>query len=458
MRRSAGARHAGGPPPRALSVTIGLVATLLGLTAAALLALGAGCGSSQGSATFSGTPAAQPLSAVTLLSAAVPPAHAAVTDRAVLPASRYKYTILAANDLGMHCIQPDYSAMMILPPANFLHVQVFRKGGEGASLIRSGIRVTYAVQNMQAPQKALNFWTYASSYGFNLAPGVGITGNRLSGRMKLSADRKFWEATAIPAVPRAANGSFNAYPTAKITVTNTKGKVLAVLPKVVIPVSDEMHCDNCHPKTNTFQAILATHDDESGTHLASDLAAGKRHACNECHADPILNAAGKPGVKSLSEAMHGFHADKMSQSSLANPCYNCHPGLVTQCLRGVMASPPNNITCTNVKCHGSVANVASTIVAGRVPWLNEPDCGNCHTNRSNPNKLFRQSYLQNGPEDMNNTILCEGCHDGTHAEWPTSRAIDASVPRYLEGDKGPIHKCKVCHQGSGKIHGGGGGG
>jgi hypothetical protein len=450
MRRSACARRrVGGPPPRAFSAIVGFVALTL-------LALAAGCGGSSGSATVPGNPVATAPAGVVALSAAVPPAHAAIASRAVLPASRYKYTILAANDLGMHCIQPDYSAMMILPPANFLHVQVFRKGGEGASLIRSGIRVYYAVQNMAVPQKAMNFWTYASSYGFNLAPGVGITGNKLSGRMKLSADGKFWEATAIPAVPYAADGSFNAYPTATITVKNTRGKVLAVLPKVVLPVSDEMHCDNCHTAKPTFQAILATHDDESGTHLASDLAAGIRHACSECHSDPILNAPGKPGVKSLSEAMHGFHADKMNRSSLANPCYNCHPGLVTQCLRGVMAT--HGVTCTNVKCHGTVANVATSITNGRVPWLNEPDCGNCHPTAANPNKLYRQSYLQNGPEDMNNIILCEGCHNGTHAEWATSRAIDAAVPRYLEGDKGPIHKCKVCHQGSGKIHGGSGGG
>jgi predicted CxxxxCH...CXXCH cytochrome family protein len=457
MRRSAGARrHVGAHPSRALSVTMGIAATAIVCGAATLLAVTAGCGATQGSATSAGAPAAFSSPGAVTLSAAVPPARAVVAGRAILPASKYRYTILAANDLGMHCIQPDYSAMMILPPANFLHVQVFRKGGEGASLIRSGIRVTYAVQNMEAPQKALNFWTYASSYGFNLAPGVGITGNKLSGRMKLSADRKFWEATAIPAVPRAANGSFNAYPTAKITVTNTKGKVLAVLPKVVIPVSDEMHCDNCHPKPNTFQAILGTHDKLSGTTLAADLAAGKRHACNECHSDPILSAAGKPGVKSLSEAMHGFHADKMNQSALANPCYNCHPGLVTQCLRGAMAR--QGITCTNVNCHGTVANVAATIVNGRVPWVNEPDCGNCHANAANPNKLYRQSYLSNGPENMNGFILCESCHNGTHAEWRTSKAIDAAVPRYLEGDSGPIHKCKVCHQGSGKIHGGGGGG
>ena len=458
MRRSAGARrHWGRPPSRALSKTLGVAAAMLLCLTAVLLALVPGCGMSQGSATSSGTMAVQSPPSAALLSAAVPPARAAVASRAILPASKYKYTSLAANDLGMHCIQPDYSAMMILPPANFLHVQVFKKGGEGASLIHSGIRVYYAVQNMEAPQKALNFWTYAKSYGFNLAPGVGITGNKLSGQMKLSADRKFWEATAIPAVPYTANGTFNAYPTATVTVKNTKGKVLAVLPKVVIPVSTEMHCDNCHAKTNTFQSILAIHDKRSGTHLVTDLAAGIRHACNECHADPILNAPGKAGVESLSQAMHGFHADKVSQSSLANPCYNCHPGQVTQCLRGVMASPPNNITCTNVKCHGTVANVAATIVAGRVPWLNEPDCGNCHPNGANPNKLYRQSYLSNGPEDMNGFILCESCHNGTHAEWPTSRAIDAAVPRYLEGDNGPIHKCKVCHQGSGHIHGGGGG-
>ena len=370
-------------------------------------------------------------------------------------ASQSEYTILAANDLGMHCIQPDYSAMMVLPPANFLHVQVFRKGGEGAQLVTQGITVEYAVKNIGDPSAHSNFWQYAKDYGFDVAPGTGITGNTLTGTCTLSKDGKYWEATAIPVVPYDAQGQFNAYPTCEITVKDSSGTVLAVQPTVVLPVSDEMQCDNCHEKTNTFASILGVHDRLSGTTLATDLTQGKRHACNECHADPVLGAPGQTGVKSLSEAMHGFHAAKMpSMDKLEVSCYNCHPGEVTKCLRGAMAA--KGLTCSDPKCHGDIQNVASTISSGRQPWLNEPDCGNCHKNASNPNTLYRLSYLVNGPEEMNDQILCESCHNGTHSEWKSTLDVDNSVPLYLQGEAGPISQCAVCHSGSGKMHGGGG--
>ena len=373
------------------------------------------------------------------------------------PASQSDYSVLAVNDLGMHCIQADYSAMMILPPANFLHVQVFRKGGEGAQLVTSGITVEYAVNNMGDSSAHLNFWQYAKDYGFNVQPGMGITGNGLTGTCALSKDGKYWEATAIPVVPYDAQGNFNAYPTCTVTVKDQSGKVLAVQPTVVLPVSDEMHCDNCHEKTNTFAAILTTHDKLSKTTLATDLGNGKRHACNECHADNVLGAKGQPGVKSLSEAMHGFHAPKMaSLNTLDVSCYNCHPGQKTQCLRGAMAAAGR--TCDDAKCHGTLENVAATVAAGRQPWLGEPDCGNCHSNASNPNTLYRQSYLANGPEAMNGIILCESCHNGTHSEWKSTLALDNSIPLYLQGKAGPIGACNVCHSGEGKVHAGGGGG
>lgn len=140
------------------------------------------------------------------------------------------YTVLAVNDLGMHCTQPDYSAMLILPPANFLHVQVFRKGGEGARLVTSGNNVEYAVKNMGDPSAQSNFWQYAKDHRFNMAPGTSITGNTLTGKCTLSQDGRYWEATAIPVVPYNAHGNFDAYPTCEVRVKDSSGNVLAVQP------------------------------------------------------------------------------------------------------------------------------------------------------------------------------------------------------------------------------------
>ncbi|WP_456417316.1 hypothetical protein [Thiolapillus sp.] len=54
------------------------------------------------------------------------------------------YTVLAANDLGMHCADQDFRMFSILPPYNVLNAQVLRKGQEPELLEpKDGIYLTY---------------------------------------------------------------------------------------------------------------------------------------------------------------------------------------------------------------------------------------------------------------------------------------------------------------------------
>ncbi len=48
-------------------------------------------------------------------------------------ASNGNYSIVAANDLGMHCADRDYQIMSILPPFNVVHSQVIQKGTASSS-------------------------------------------------------------------------------------------------------------------------------------------------------------------------------------------------------------------------------------------------------------------------------------------------------------------------------------
>ena len=52
------------------------------------------------------------------------------------------WTILAWNNLGMHCMDSDYSVFSILPPYNIINAQVIDPAG---NLVKSpaGITVTY---------------------------------------------------------------------------------------------------------------------------------------------------------------------------------------------------------------------------------------------------------------------------------------------------------------------------
>ena len=57
------------------------------------------------------------------------------------PAAAGNYTLLAWNDLGMHCMDGlDFSVFAILPPYNTLHAQLKDKSGK---LINSGVNLTY---------------------------------------------------------------------------------------------------------------------------------------------------------------------------------------------------------------------------------------------------------------------------------------------------------------------------
>ena len=375
------------------------------------------------------------------------------------------YVVMAVNDLGMHCFQKSYAGFMILPPANFLKVQIFRRGGEGAHLVTRGVKVSYSVIDNTRSANKTDFWTYAKFYGWpNLKPNVGITGKKLTGTMKYSPAQKAWVADAVPLTPYNDKLVFNPLQLGKIVVRSAKtGKVVARQPRFVIPVSDEMRCDYCHGPQDTAGSILQAHDDANGTHLHADLVAGTPHACAECHADNALGKPGVSGVESLSQAMHSFHADKMSAVSVSPDCYACHPGAVTRCLRGAMAR--QGFTCTNARCHGDMAQVGNSQAAppagsGRQAWLQEPRCGGCHGAKfsENAGTLYRMSFLKNGPEGMNGAIRCESCHGSPHAEWPSTNARDNYEPVYNQGLATFIKRCVTCHGGeSGGIHGNTGG-
>jgi hypothetical protein len=394
-------------------------------------------------------------------------AAGALLTLGVAPAFAAKYAVFAVNDLGMHCYQRSYAGFMILPPANNLKVQVFRKGGEGAQVVTKGITISYTVLNNTKSSNKTDFWKYASSYGYpGLKPNVGITGNKLTGKLKRIAGTPYWEVTAIPITPYTDNLTFNPLQVAKVTVrSSSTGKVLAVQPKVVIPVSDEMRCDLCHGPADTAGNILQAHDAANATHLYADFQAGQPHACSDCHKDNALGKPGVAGTKPLSQVIHGFHADKMNVPGVAvlgTPCYACHPGSQTKCLRGRMAQA--GFTCISAGCHGDMAKVADSQgpPTNREAWLQEPTCGGCHgaTYAENPGQLYRNSFLANGPEDMNGKkIQCESCHGSPHAEWRSTKSIDNQVPLTLQGLATYIQRCSACHsEGGGRIHGGGGGG
>ena len=56
------------------------------------------------------------------------------------------YVVFAWNDLGMHCLNPSYDKLVILPPYNNLKVQVVKRG-KVPTVVTTGLTVSYAIDN-----------------------------------------------------------------------------------------------------------------------------------------------------------------------------------------------------------------------------------------------------------------------------------------------------------------------
>lgn len=342
------------------------------------------------------------------------------------------FVVLGYNDLGMHCMNSDFSEMMILPPFNTLHAQVIQRGIE-PDIITSHVTVRYILPGSTRAADKFNFWSVVyPTLGGTPAPDTGLAGLKLAGTMSPTGTND-WYALGIPAVPMDDTGRENPYNLALITVT--QGSTVLARTQAVVPVSTEMSCQICHntPGVSTASDILGDHDRLHGTNLMAQ----RPVLCADCHADNALGLPGQAGVSNLSAAMHGAHASRTGGLSPERVCYACHPGIRTLCQRDVHYL--NNITC--VDCHGDMSAVGSP---ARNPWVTEPTCsGACHNNRpgfeyEQPGTLYRNSI-------GHSRVHCAACHGSPHAITPTSTAVDNLQAQLLQGHPGRIDSCAVCH-------------
>ena len=443
--------------------------------------------------------------------AASPPAS---ESRAPAAASTTGYALLAWSELGMHCMDgKDYSVFSVLPPYNVIHAQLVQKT-EPPIIINTGVTITY--QATADTKKSFdsssstktNFWTYVKTlFLVNPAPETGLAGYKTqstkANNLSYNATTGYWEAVGIPTVPYDDKGVWNPYPMAIVTAKDSSGRVLATA-KIVLAVSDEMTCKNCHasgtdaaaepasgwvynsdPAKDPKLNILKKHDDrwnissylpqlqKAGYNYQSSLyqtaTSGTPVLCAACHSDNALGASGLSGIKSLSQDMHGLHGPPVNPATGItldnttddlNSCYLCHPGPVTQCKRGAM----NKTTCAN--CHGNVSYVST---ATRNPWIIEPACQMCHnssqryTTTFDTNGLWRQTTDQTFATNSNvpvngadlyrfskghGNLFCSGCHGSPHAESPTLQANDSVYPKHLQGYVAKITECNTCHTGT----------
>jgi len=429
------------------------------------------------------------------------------------PPASAPYALVAWSELGMHCIDgKDYSIFSVLPPYNIIHAQLVKKG-EPPVVVTSGVTITY--QATADPQGSVNsssgsktnFWNYVQLlFLASPPPDTGLAGYQTQGKtarpLSYNSTEGYWEAVGVPTVPYDDKAKFNPYSMAKLVAKDTTGKVLATA-SIVLSVSDEMSCKDCHasgsdshampatgwvnnpdPAKDTKLNILKKHDDRwpisqylgqlqaNGYTYESSLyqtaSSGTPILCAACHGDNALGLPGLTGIKPLTNDMHTLHGpqillstglslDQNSKTSDLNSCYLCHPGPVTQCKRGAM----NRQLCS--ACHGNLTKVGDPTRTG---WLDVPSCQMCHNNSLRYSTTFTNKGVWRQTKDTtfatnpnvpikgkslyryssgHGTVFCSGCHGSPHAEFPTLQANDNVYPTALQGYAAKITECTVCH-------------
>jgi hypothetical protein len=402
------------------------------------------------------------------------------------------WTLIGWNNLGMHCMDPDYAVFALLPPYNTLQAQLVDSTGV---LLRNptGITVTYeAVADPdgsinRTSQSKTNFWDHVLAL-FGVMPGVdvGLAGQAMPGpantpqSMQYDPAYAWFIAEGIPLTPNDDAGHKSSYPLMRLVARDAGGAVLAST-DVVLPVSDELNCKACHasdgsPAAQPFDGwvhdpdperdqrlnIVRLHDDlENGTPAYTDalaaahydpaglfatVSAGTPILCARCHASAALPGSGVAGVEPLTRAVHhrmAQVADPLSGTILdaednRSACYRCHPGSVTRCLRGVMGTAvaaDGTLAIQCQSCHGRMQDVAKPERRG---WLDEPVCQSCHTGTALHN---------NGALRYTSALEADGSPrqavDGTFATTPDTPMPGVSLYRFSTGHGGL--QCEACH-------------
>ncbi len=404
------------------------------------------------------------------------------------------WTVIAWNDLGMHCMDSDYTVFSILPPFNVIHAQLIDNTGKLVTGVAS-YRCTYV--GVADPTGSINttsylkttFWQNVKSFfGVQLAPDAGLLGFNMPGQANipqaLAPDTSIngYTAKGIPITPYDNALNKNYYPLMRIAARNAAGTVLAST-KIVLPVSDEMDCRACHasgsqaaampptgwvnnsnPEKDFRLNILLLHDEvqpnptlynqylgQAGyaPGLYVSAVKGNPVLCARCHISNALAPYGVPGIAGippLTTSVHGQHATvidpstglSLNDENNRNACYTCHPGSTTRCLRGAMGNAiaaDGTMAMQCQSCHGNMSAVGATTRSG---WLDEPNCQACHTGTATHN---------NGQIRYTNALDASGNLripvDATYATNPNTPNPGTSLYRFSSGHGGL--QCEACH-------------
>ncbi len=371
----------------------------------------------------------------------------ATTLAAPVPLTAATATLLGWNNLGMHCMDSDYSVFSVLPPYNTIESQLI----VNESLVTNGAGYTVTYQAVADPSGSFNstamgkgnFYQYASVlYGAALAPETGLLAWKMPGTNNtpqamlfentnhpaagVATPVNWFRAEGVPISPYDDAHNKNPYPLMRMIAWNSANQPIATN-DVVLPVSDEMDCRACHASGTQVDAmpaagwlwnglperdyrlnILRLHDErqfaQHGALYTAALAArrfnaaglyrsvtvdGKPVLCAACHASEALGAPSFETIPPLTASVHSFHAHVM------DPVLNT-----------TLDNAANRAAC--YRCHpGSTTRCLRGAMGGAVAadGSMEMQCQSCHGNMSQVGATNRVGWFM----EPN----CQGCHSGT---------------------------------------------
>lgn len=355
--------------------------------------------------------------------------------------------VLGWNNLGMHCMDSDYSVFSILPPYNTVEAQLI----VGGRLVTNAAGYSVTYQAVADPDGSLNstargkgnFYDYVLPlYGAAVSPEAGLTAWPMPGTNNVpqgmlfeptnrpaagaSAPVNWFRAEGIPISPFDDAGRKNPYPMMRLIARNSGGTALATN-DVVLPVSDEMDCRTCHasgtdaaarpsagwvwsskPERDFRLNILRLHDDRQfaahATVYGAALGAGGFNPrglyrgvaadghpvlCAKCHASEALGTASYSNIPPLTASVHSRHAT-VTDPDLHVPLDSAtHRGACYRC------HPGSTTRCLRGAMGGAVAADGSL----------EMQCQSCHGTLSRVGAADRVGWFME-PD-------CQSCHTGT---------------------------------------------
>ena len=411
-----------------------------------------------------------------------------------------QYVLLAWNDLGMNYYSHTLPYIMFAPPGNNLNALLINRG-PSPGIVTQGVKIKYTIETgLGDPASQSRFWDYAPDlFSRDIDPGTGLSGFGINGTMH--SNQTVFRARNVPVIPISKQQNFNPYPLYTLRAFDKESGELIAQTRTVAPVSHEMRCDNCHggnwqgdadiaPNKKTALDILQVHDKNNRTDLLSRAKNQKPVMCRECHSDPKQaspgNSSGNPEILNFSASMHGWHANYLTGRNQP-ACFNCHPDSKQVHTKGFRGTHSEAFSC--IDCHGTMEDHAISLLKGarrdgrdvgklikhlqprmaeskneikpRDPWIQEPDCLDCHQDFKRPslNATAFNSWtgsadkLYRNRNEISGKINCAACHSSPHAIYPAKNLLfkdsrDTVQPLQYQDNNKTIgtDNCSLCHK------------